>query len=506
MRDTVDAVIIMPVSGAARNAIITQLSYYLLGDLPFRNLAALGVVVFTLFPLTYAWVVCLPWVLVCILFLGRWMSGMALLIVMVAMLSGHSERELQLQEQAGIGDYVHAFSLVLGVYVFGLQGVLFGPMLVCVAKLLFNMASELIRNTEGRIASPAFPDHPAHYSHNSSSCDGVDAANGGSVSDPPDPPMHEPRGGGGLRRDAHRGLGRDGAWPGRLPRDGMAIGDGRAMDGALRDERAVMWSRDLSRSTRGGLGTVLGTAASTMRRLSFFSSPGGSPAYLSAHRRRGAGHVGSSLKTGECESGGVSRQGVVPPCSSKPLSYLPAAAADGLPSAATEAGCSPLGTVCQSALGVPIRVTISVQPWGATNAVGDLPAEEPLASCVRVRVSAPISIPWPDFVLRVEARLRFVGQLSPQQFVRALRSRADGAQVVSAEDLRQDEELEAEVGELVAGACDVVTDAEQGVNAVFGVLEHRPCTPPTDWSRGNLQGQTTSLPASPANIEPQPSL
>ena len=46
MRDTVDVVIIMPFAGAARNAIVTELTYVALSacfdELPFRHLAALG--------------------------------------------------------------------------------------------------------------------------------------------------------------------------------------------------------------------------------------------------------------------------------------------------------------------------------------------------------------------------------------------------------------------------------------------------------------------------------
>ena len=67
-----------------------------------------------------------------------------------------TEREIMLQKQTGIGDYVHAFSLCLGVYVFGINGVLFGPMLVCVAKLLVDIASDLILDAEGHAGrSPA---------------------------------------------------------------------------------------------------------------------------------------------------------------------------------------------------------------------------------------------------------------------------------------------------------------------------------------------------------------
>uniref|UniRef100_A0A7S2IN93 Uncharacterized protein n=1 Tax=Haptolina brevifila TaxID=156173 RepID=A0A7S2IN93_9EUKA len=160
MRDTIDAIIVMPIAGAARNAMLTEFIYAVLG-VRFRHLAALGVVIFTLFPLTYTWVVSVPWVLILLLVSGEWRTGVVLLALMVGSLSGHTASELRLQSQAGIGDYVHAFCIVLGVYVFGVQGVLFGPMIVCVAKLLTDIASELIRDAEGVITSPpAAPEEP----------------------------------------------------------------------------------------------------------------------------------------------------------------------------------------------------------------------------------------------------------------------------------------------------------------------------------------------------------
>jgi hypothetical protein len=51
MRDTVDRSCVMPISGAARNAILCLLTYRAL-NLPCAHLAASGVVLFTLFPLT----------------------------------------------------------------------------------------------------------------------------------------------------------------------------------------------------------------------------------------------------------------------------------------------------------------------------------------------------------------------------------------------------------------------------------------------------------------------
>ena len=75
-QDTIEAVLIIPFSSAARNATSTLLLFKLLG-LSQAYLAALLVLVFTLFPLTYPWVVTIPWVLAHMLS-GHWGRGSCL--------------------------------------------------------------------------------------------------------------------------------------------------------------------------------------------------------------------------------------------------------------------------------------------------------------------------------------------------------------------------------------------------------------------------------------------
>ena len=240
MRDTIDAAIIMPVSGASRNAMLSLLSYKLLG-LPCKHLAAFGVMVFSLFPLAYAWVVCLPWV-ACLLLGGQWFRGVLLLSIHVATLSGHSETELELQSQTGIGDYVHAFSLVLGVYVFGLQGVLFGPMIVCAAKLVTDLVSEVVKGLEQRTSET--PDAAAAAA--------AGDANGGHMA---------------------RTAAADGA--GALaPAANAAAPAPRTTSGAAVPVPSAV-KKNTSNSALGS--QTLGHVIGTMRRLSFFSSPGATP-------------------------------------------------------------------------------------------------------------------------------------------------------------------------------------------------------------------------------------
>jgi predicted PurR-regulated permease PerM len=75
MTETIEAVLTMPFSNAARNATLSLLIYKTLG-VPHAYLAALGVIIFSFFPLTYAWFVCTPWCLAR-LYSGCWYTGAA---------------------------------------------------------------------------------------------------------------------------------------------------------------------------------------------------------------------------------------------------------------------------------------------------------------------------------------------------------------------------------------------------------------------------------------------
>ena len=377
MRDTVDAAIIMPISGASRNAIFLLLVYWAL-DLPCAHIACVGVVLFTLFPLFYAWVVCLPWVLVWC-FTGRWVTGLLLLVAMVLILSGHTEREIMLQKQTGIGDYVHAFSLCLGVYVFGINGVLFGPMLVCVAKLLVDIASDLILDAEGHAGrSPAnalapadeAPGAPAAFTQRRTAAAAPASA---FVSENPfgAAPAAEPP-------------------PPRPPT--VRINSTSNQPGTLRKAES-----------RGSMAShVLGT----MRRLTFFSSPSGTP-------RSNALFL----------SGGGGRQ--VPPVQRSrtfpnELPQMPFG--------------SPVPTNHNSnghAAAAARSVSFSVLVGGnRTPSV--------------VRVSALATMAGRQLYSRVESRLLSAGALPAEHAVAGLRA-ADGAKVVSTEDIREGETLEAQV-------------------------------------------------------------
>lgn len=371
MRDTIDAAITMPIAGAARNAIFELLLFWTLG-LPCKSLAALSVIVATLFPLVYAWFVCLPWC-VALLVDGRWLASLVLLVLNIGILSGHSEGELRLQEQTGIGDYVHAFSLVLGVYVFGVQGVLFGPMLVCVAKLLSDMVSEVIRGMEGKQTESPPPQQPG-------------AGSGGSLAPPP------------LANRRHAGVGGTcapaAAGPAAAP-SSLLFSGGKAASSAHPAQRSDVWSR--------AQGHVLGT----MRRLSFFSSPGATPVHYGIQSgRQRAAHL----------SGAPSLQRSQSYPNPMPFSSPPPSAAG------------------VDLRGADVAITVSTV-GGPTNTV---------ATTAPLRVVVSTRMDWAALLKRVESRLSVAGALPPQHVVAGLRA-ADRAQLVSAEDIREGDALEAEL-------------------------------------------------------------
>ena len=146
IRLTVEAAILLPLNSSARNASFTLLLYGVLG-VAYPYLATLAAVTLTLFPLTYTWLFCVPWVAGLWLVEGKWLSGCALffgIAVSFELLRG--EAHSMMEAQVGVGDYVSGFALVLGVYMFGVQGVLFGPMIVYGALTLWRLSEPIIQD------------------------------------------------------------------------------------------------------------------------------------------------------------------------------------------------------------------------------------------------------------------------------------------------------------------------------------------------------------------------
>jgi hypothetical protein len=235
VRDTVEAVLLIPFNSAARNACVSLLLFRFF-KVPYAHLGATLSIGLSLFPLTYPCLVCVPWV-VGLVSTGRHVVGLLLLVLMaIAFWVSDMTAERRLLEQAGVSLYVNGFSLVLGVYMFGLQGVLFGPLLVYGVKRIYEYTGAIIQQqAEARPGVPGLDatDSDEEELVEALAAGGGSAAAGAQYADVEVAPRVE-------RRSASHG--------GRLERDRP-------------DDR------------RGSIEVLSREVLNTMRRLSFFSPP-----------------------------------------------------------------------------------------------------------------------------------------------------------------------------------------------------------------------------------------
>ncbi|KAL1523062.1 hypothetical protein AB1Y20_018022 [Prymnesium parvum] len=135
----VRSVFTIPMTAAARHATIL-LSADLLVGIPYSFIAATLIVVFTIFPFLDAVYILVPcWVLPLFLF-GRLSSAIAAVLVVIAPFFLRDPAD-----QIAISSWAYDFSLAVGVYSMGWKGVLFAPLLVCSATLLYDIGGQVIQ-------------------------------------------------------------------------------------------------------------------------------------------------------------------------------------------------------------------------------------------------------------------------------------------------------------------------------------------------------------------------
>lgn len=164
IRQTFWAASVLPVVAAARHAALAILVFTLFG-LPYCFLAAAVMVGFALFPVTNgALVVSIVFglsrlfnVVTCtgVTFVAVWQACGCLAFPM-AVGSVRSEAERSLDRKIGVSNEVFSFAVFLGVTTFGWPGILFGPVLVCGSKTLFEVLS-LPQNWFDHVSSEAKP-------------------------------------------------------------------------------------------------------------------------------------------------------------------------------------------------------------------------------------------------------------------------------------------------------------------------------------------------------------
>ena len=150
---------------------------------PYPYLACSLATLFSIFPFIEPALILVPCWVVPLVAVGRWRAALAsALAVLAPSLLG------ELGGMEVVSPWIFDFSLAAGVVAVGWSGVLFGPVLVCCAKLLLDLGSASIRQhtsgrSPGRSATPP-TGRPA---------DGGTPASGGRRAASPAPRRRAPR-------------------------------------------------------------------------------------------------------------------------------------------------------------------------------------------------------------------------------------------------------------------------------------------------------------------------
>uniref|UniRef100_A0A7S2RV65 Transmembrane protein n=1 Tax=Mucochytrium quahogii TaxID=96639 RepID=A0A7S2RV65_9STRA len=161
LRSAIEAVLMLPVKMSMYHAVSTLLIFKVLG-VPLMFLAATMSIILTVFPLVYAYWVCLPWVFVYAFGTGRLNLALCLFslhYVIYTILDGwslkHFQKRLQERQQRGesTGDhskneYLTGISVFFGVTAFGVHGVLLGPLVVCLGLVAYNIVKTRLHSLQ----------------------------------------------------------------------------------------------------------------------------------------------------------------------------------------------------------------------------------------------------------------------------------------------------------------------------------------------------------------------
>ncbi|CAM9249568.1 unnamed protein product [Ectocarpus fasciculatus] len=135
LRGAIHGVFYMPCKVACLRGVVTLVSFKVL-QIEFPFFAAFVAVLVSILPIVPAYIVCWPWALMLVLH-GRWV-GITLAISQHLILS---VIDTELYTQQGVREanpYLTSLSCFLGYSVFGAHGVLMGPLVLCLATLIYG--------------------------------------------------------------------------------------------------------------------------------------------------------------------------------------------------------------------------------------------------------------------------------------------------------------------------------------------------------------------------------
>eukprot|EP00927_Polykrikos_kofoidii_P068090 TRINITY_DN63486_c0_g1_i1.p1 TRINITY_DN63486_c0_g1~~TRINITY_DN63486_c0_g1_i1.p1 ORF type:complete len:607 (-),score=60.41 TRINITY_DN63486_c0_g1_i1:431-2251(-) len=135
LRRIVSDVLVLPIKAAFVHGLFTVIVFWLF-DLKFRAFAALVGALFAAVPYLSAWLVCLPWVLALLL---QTCYIRAAAFAVCYYLSVSTACSLIHDDLTIVHPYITNLSIFMGVTSFGVEGALFGPLLVCIGMAVYNV-------------------------------------------------------------------------------------------------------------------------------------------------------------------------------------------------------------------------------------------------------------------------------------------------------------------------------------------------------------------------------
>ncbi|CAH0491352.1 unnamed protein product [Peronospora farinosa] len=142
LRKVIEGVFFLPLKMASIHAIVTMVSFTIV-DADFMYLATTVTFFISIVPIIPPYLVCVPWVIS----IGLTTSIVRALALFAVQYVAFTVLDEMLYEKSivALNSYVSALSVVFGVYVFGFEGVIFGPLIVCGVTFAYDVSNHGIQ-------------------------------------------------------------------------------------------------------------------------------------------------------------------------------------------------------------------------------------------------------------------------------------------------------------------------------------------------------------------------
>ncbi|KAG1708313.1 hypothetical protein DVH05_024993 [Phytophthora capsici] len=142
LRKVIEGVFFLPLKMASIHAIVTMVSFTIV-NADFMYLATTFTFFISIVPIIPPYLVCVPWVIS----IGLTSSVVKALALFAVQYVAFTVLDEMLYEKSivALNSYVSALSVVFGVYVFGFEGVIFGPLIVCGVTFAYDVSNHGIQ-------------------------------------------------------------------------------------------------------------------------------------------------------------------------------------------------------------------------------------------------------------------------------------------------------------------------------------------------------------------------